>query len=63
MDSQYKFGVKTKQRPPKNQILSKKMQSKLTNGPPDPNIRSLKMRLPTTAFMRYISPRCATSAA
>lgn len=62
MDSQYKFGVKTKQRPPKNQILSMKMQSKLTNGTPVPTIRSLKMRL-TTAFMRYISPRCATSAA
>ena len=62
MDSQYKFGVKTKQRPPKNQILSMKMQSKLTNGAPDPTIPSLKMRL-TTAFMRYISPSCATSAA
>ena len=42
MDSQYKFGVKTKQRPPKNQILTMKMQYKLTNGAPDPTIRSIE---------------------
>ena len=62
MNSQYKFGVKTKQQHPKNRILTMKMQSKLTNRAPDPTISHLKIML-TMAFMRYISPRCATSAA
>ena len=62
MDSQYKFGVKTKQRHPKSRILTMKMQSKLTNKAPDPTISHLKMTL-TMAFMRYISPRRTTSAA